>query len=81
MHDLFWKRDEAIRNYEKLCENRDKRNEELAKKKILRESMLILMHNNALDKTFQRKFKHRWDGPYVIHKMFANGTYCYGQGS
>ena len=36
MHDLFWKRDEAIRYYEKLCEKRDKRNQELAKKKIKR---------------------------------------------
>ena len=33
MHDLFWKRDEAIRFYEYLCERRDKRSQALARKK------------------------------------------------
>ena len=58
MHDLFWKRDEAIYFYEDLMEG-----------------MLVLVYNSSLDKTFQRNFKHRWDGPYVIHKRFTNGTY------
>ena len=39
------------------------------------EGMLVSVHNSCLDKTFQRKFKHRWDGPYVIDKRFTNGTY------
>ena len=44
-------------------------------RKKLSGGMLVLIYNNALDKTFQRKLKHRWDDPSVIHKWFANGTY------
>ena len=75
MHDLFWKRDEAIHFYEDLCQRRDKRSQPLARKKNFMEGMLVLIYNSSLDKTFQRKFKHRWDGPHVIHKRFTNGTY------
>ena len=32
------------------------------------EGVLVLVYNSSLDKTFQRKFKHRLDGPYVIDK-------------
>ena len=32
MNDLFWKRDEAIRFYEDLCEQRDKRSQALARR-------------------------------------------------
>ena len=39
------------------------------------EGMLVLVYNSSLDKNFRRKFKHRWDGPYIIHKRFTNGTY------
>ena len=34
-----------------------------------------MVYNRALDQTFQRKFKWRWDGPYIIHKKFTNGVY------
>ena len=75
MNDLFWKRDDAICLNKDLCERWDKRSQALARKKNLMEDMLVLVCNSSLDKTFQRKFKHRWDGPYIIHNRFTNGTY------
>ena len=37
--------------------------------------MLVMRHNNALEGTFQTKFKVRWEGPFMIHEVFDNGSY------
>ena len=37
--------------------------------------MLVMRYNNALDSTFQTKFKARWEGPFMIHEVYNNGSY------
>ena len=36
---------------------------------------LVLRYNSKLDKTFQKKFQVRWEGPFRVVDCFANGTY------
>ena len=36
---------------------------------------LVLRYNSKLDKTFQRKFQIKWEGPFKVVEGFANGTY------
>ena len=34
-----------------------------------------MRYNSALDSKFQTKFKARWEGPFMIHKVYSNGSY------
>ena len=48
---------------------------EKAKKKGIVKGDLVLCYNSKLDKTFQKKFQVKWEGPFRVVDCFANGTY------
>ena len=48
---------------------------EKIKKKVIVKGDLVQRYNNKMDKTFQKKFQVRWEGPFRVVDCFANGTY------
>ena len=45
------------------------------KGKGIRKNDMVLRYNSKLDKTFQKKFQIKWEGPFRVMDCFANGTY------
>ena len=45
------------------------------KEKGIKEGDLVLRYNSKLDKTFQKKFQVKWEGPFKVVECFPNGTY------
>ena len=45
------------------------------KNKDIKGDDLVLRYNSKLDKTFQKKFQIKWEGPFRVVESFANGTY------
>ncbi|MCO5591440.1 hypothetical protein L7F22_045423 [Adiantum nelumboides] len=45
------------------------------KDKGIEKGDLVLRYNSKLDKTFQKKFQVKWEGPFKVVNTFANGTY------
>ena len=45
------------------------------KSKGIKKGDLVLRYNRNLDKTFQKKFQVKWEGPFRVAESFANGTY------
>ena len=65
----------ALEYYEqKQDKNLAKLNEKI-KKKGIEKGDLVLRYNSKLDKTFQKKFQVKWEGPFQVVDCFANGTY------
>ena len=45
------------------------------KDKQITKGDLVLRYNSKLDKTFQKKFQIKWEGPFLVLEGFPNGTY------
>ncbi|MCO5552572.1 hypothetical protein L7F22_006085 [Adiantum nelumboides] len=45
------------------------------KDKGIKEGDMVLRYNSKLDRTFQKKFQIKWQGPFLVLDMFSNGTY------
>ncbi|MCO5611796.1 hypothetical protein L7F22_066055 [Adiantum nelumboides] len=74
MHTLLLDRENAIKYYENISQKRaDVFNSKIKVKEICK-GMLVMRYNSALDTTFQTKFKARWEGPFVVHQVFNNGS-------
>ena len=61
--------------YEQKQEKALARLNEKTKKKGIVKGDLVLRYNSRLDKTFQKKFQVRWEGPFRVVDCFTNGTY------
>ncbi|MCO5551649.1 hypothetical protein L7F22_005153 [Adiantum nelumboides] len=73
--ELEWKREAAYHCYErKALQLNDKLNEGLKDKEI-KEKSLVLRYNNALDNRFDAKCERRWEGPFIVKKVFTGGYY------
>ena len=66
---------QALEHYEMMQEENLKRVNAKIKSKGLVKDDLVLRYNSKLDKTFQKKFQIKWEGPFIILECFANGTY------
>ena len=51
------------------------RENQKVKRKGILQGDLVLRYNSKLDKTFQKKFQIKWEGPSKVMESFANGTY------
>ena len=65
----------ALEHYEKMQEKTLSRVNEKIKEKGIAKRDLVLRYNGRLDKTFQKKFQIKWEGPFRVVDCFANGTY------
>ncbi|MCO5582167.1 hypothetical protein L7F22_036057 [Adiantum nelumboides] len=65
----------ALEHYEKMQDRAlEKINKKIKEKGIVKGD-LVLQYNSKLDKTFQKKFQVKWEGPFMVVNYFANGTY------
>ena len=65
----------ALKYYEKKQDKALAKMNDKVKKKGIVKGDLVLRYNSKLDKTFQKKFQVRWEGPFRVVDCFANGTY------
>ncbi|MCO5613237.1 hypothetical protein L7F22_067513 [Adiantum nelumboides] len=55
--------------------HRKKKFDENLKDKGLKRGMLVLRYSNCFDTRKDKKFMVRWEGPFLIYKMYTNGSY------
>lgn len=65
----------ALDYYEQVQKKALARVNEKVKEKGIKDGDLVLRYNSKLDKTFQKKFQVKWEGPFKVANCFANGTY------
>ena len=65
----------AIEYYERTQDRALEKANKKIKKKGIAKGDLVLRYNSKLDKTFQKKFQIKWEGPFMVVDCFANGTY------
>ena len=65
----------ALEYYEKMQDKVLARVNEKVKEKGITKGDLVLRYNSKLDKTFQKKFQIKWEGPFLVLEGFPNGTY------
>ena len=75
LHKLEATREEAMNHYINQAEKRREKFNELLKDKDLKEGELVLRYDSRLDHRKDKKFLHRWEGPFVIYHKYKNGSY------
>ena len=65
----------ALEYYEKMQDRSLEKINKKIKDKGIEEGHLVLRYNSKLDKTFQKKFQVKWEGPFKVVECFPNGTY------
>ena len=65
----------VIDYYDKRQDEALSKTNEKIKGKGIKKNDLVLRYNSKLDKTFQKKFQIKWEGPFRVMDCFANGTY------
>ena len=65
----------ALEHYQMAQEKTLARKNQKVKSKGILKGDLVLRYNSKLDKTFQKKFQVKWEGPFRVVDCFANGTY------
>ena len=65
----------ALEYYEKMQDKVLARVNKKVKEKGITKGDLVLRYNSKLDKTFQKKFQIKWEGPFLVLKDFPNCTY------
>ena len=68
-------REEAIAHYAAQAEQRRLKFNEGLSAKGLKRGMLVLRYDNRFDTRKDKKFMPRWEGPFIILKHYANGSY------
>ena len=65
----------AVEHYEQMQDKALAKINERIKSKGIKKDDLVLRYNSKLDKTFQKKFQIKWEGPFRVMDCFENGTY------
>ena len=65
----------ALEHYEMMQDKALARENQKVKRKGILQGDLVLRYNSKLDKTFQKKFQIKWEGPFKVMESFVNGTY------
>ncbi|MCO5565066.1 hypothetical protein L7F22_018737 [Adiantum nelumboides] len=65
----------ALELYGQMQEKALEKINEKVKSKGIKKHDLVLRYNSKLDKTFQKKFQIKWEGPFKVVECFSNGTY------
>ena len=65
----------ALDYYEKMQDEALAKINKKIKNKGIMKGDLVLRYNSRLDKTFQKKFQVKWEGPFRVADCFPNGTY------
>ncbi|MCO5559676.1 hypothetical protein L7F22_013277 [Adiantum nelumboides] len=65
----------ALEHYGQMQDKALEKINEKVKIKGIKKHDLVLHYNNKLEKTFQKKFQLKWEGPFKVVECFLNGTY------
>ena len=65
----------ALEHYENMQDAALTRVNAKIKSKGIAKGDLVFRYNSKLDKTFQKKFQVKWEGPFHVTECFENGTY------
>ena len=65
----------ALEHYENMQDVALKHINAQVKSKGILKGDMVLRYNSKLDKTFQKKFQVKWEGPSMVENFFDNGTY------
>ena len=65
----------AIEHYESMQDASMKHVSAKFKRKGIVKGNLVLRYSSKLDKSFQKKFQVKWEGPFQVFECFENGTY------
>ncbi|MCO5578412.1 hypothetical protein L7F22_032254 [Adiantum nelumboides] len=65
----------ALEHYGQMQEKALEKINEKVKSKGIKKHDLVLRYNSKMDKTFQKKFQIKWEGPFKVVECFLNGTY------
>lgn len=73
--ELEWKREAAYECYRRKAMQAAKKFNATLKDKGIKEGDLVLRYDNRLDNRFDAKFETRWQGPYIVKKVFNSSYY------
>ena len=73
MQEVQLDRVRALEHYEMMQDKALARENQKVKRKEILQGDLVLRYNSKLDKTFQKKFQIKWEGPFKVMESFANG--------
>ena len=65
----------AFEHYEQVLKTSQAKANDKVKDKGIKKGDMVLRYNSKLEKTFQRKFQIKWEGPFLVIDRFSNGTY------
>ncbi|MCO5549036.1 hypothetical protein L7F22_002502 [Adiantum nelumboides] len=65
----------TLQHYEKMQDKALGKINKKIKDKGIEKGDLVLRYNSKLDKTFQKKFQVKWEGPFKVVNNLANGQY------
>lgn len=75
LQEMQLDRGRALEYYMKWQEKKIEQANEQVTNKNIEKGDLVLLYNSRLDKTFQKKFQIKWEGPFKVVGCFANGTF------
>ncbi|MCO5551876.1 hypothetical protein L7F22_005382 [Adiantum nelumboides] len=65
----------ALEHYEQVLKTSQAKANAKVKDKGIKKGDTVLRYNNKLDRTFQKKFQIKWQGPFLVLDRSPNGTY------
>ncbi|MCO5573334.1 hypothetical protein L7F22_027103 [Adiantum nelumboides] len=65
----------ALEYYEQVLKTSQAKSNAKVKDKGIKKGDMVLRYNSKLDSTFQKKFKIKWQGSFLVLDRFPNGTY------
>ncbi|MCO5608154.1 hypothetical protein L7F22_062360 [Adiantum nelumboides] len=65
----------ALEHYEQVLKTSQAKANAKVKDKGIKKGDMVLRYNSKLDRTFQKKFQIKWQGPFLVLNRFPNGTY------
>ena len=74
-HILQYSREEVVEHYIQQAWKRKKYYDKKLRKEIFSKGSLVLRYDNRFDNIKGQKMMNRWEGPFVVHDCFDNGSY------
>ena len=74
-HILQYSREEAVEHYMQQAWRRKKYYDKRSRKDTFSKGSLVLHYDNRFDNIKGQKMINRWEGPFVVHDCFDNGSY------
>ena len=74
-HVLQYSREEAVEHYLQQAWRRKQYYDKKARLETFLKGSLVLRYDNRFDNIKGQKMVNRWEGPFVVHEVYDNGSY------